>query len=151
MWELDYKEILVLKNWCFWKLMLSTLVLEKTLESPLDCKEIQPVNPKESQSWIFIGRSDAEAKLQYFGHLLQRLTHWKRPWCWERLKAGGEGVDRGWDGWYHWLDGYEFESASRAGDGQGSRACCNPWGSKIRTWLSNWTELNYYIDTILDD
>ena len=74
-----------LKNWCFW-----TVVLEKTLESPLDCKEIQPVNPKGNQSWIFIGRTDADFK---------ELTHWKRPWCWERLKAGGEGDKRGQDGW----------------------------------------------------
>ena len=113
-------------------------MLEKTLESPLDCKEIQQVYPKGNQSWIFIGRTDAEAetpilwppdvrsnqfilkeispeyaleglmlklKLQYFGHLMWR-THWKRHWCWERLKAGREGNDRGWDGWMasptHW-------------------------------------------------
>ena len=84
MWELDHKGW-ALKNWCFW-----TVVLEKTLKSPLDCKEIQPVNPKGNQSWIFIGRTDADFK---------ELTHWKRPWCWERLKAGGEGDKRGQDGW----------------------------------------------------
>ena len=94
MWELHYKESWVPKNWCFW-----TMVLEKTLESPLDCKEIQPVHPKGNQSWIFIGRTDAKAETQPFGHLMLKLTHWKRPWCWERLMAGGEGVDRGWDGW----------------------------------------------------
>ena len=82
MWELDYKESWVLKNWWFW-----TVVLKKTLESPLDSKEIQPVHPKGDQSWIFTGRNDVEAE-----------THLKRPWCWERLKAG-EGDDRGWDGW----------------------------------------------------
>ena len=92
MWELDYKESWVPKNWCFW-----TVVLEKTLECPLDWKEIQPVHPKGNQSWIFIGRTDAEAETQYFGYLLWQLTHLKRPWCWERLKAG-EGDDRGWDG-----------------------------------------------------
>ena len=70
MWELDYKESWVPKNWCFW-----TVVLEKTLESPLDCKEIQPVHPKRNQSWIFIGRTNAEVKLQYFGHLMER-TDW---------------------------------------------------------------------------
>ena len=85
MWELDYKESWVPKNWCFW-----TVVLKKTLESPLDSKEIQPLHPKGNQSWIFIGMTDAE---------VEELTHWKRPWCWERLKAGGEGDDRGWDGW----------------------------------------------------
>ena len=84
MWELDYKESWALKNWCFW-----TVVLEKTLESPLDCKEIQPVSPKGNQSWIFIGRTDAEAKTPVL----------QRPWCWERLKAGGEEDNRGWDGW----------------------------------------------------
>ena len=70
------------------------------LESPLDCKEIQPVNPKGNQSWIFIGKIDAEAeKLQYFGTWWEELTHWKRPWAWERLKEGDERDDRGWDGW----------------------------------------------------
>ena len=75
--------------WCFW-----TVVLEKTLESSLDRKEIQAVHPKGNQSWIFIGRTHAEAETP----ILWPLTHWKRPRCWERLKAG-EGVDRGWDGW----------------------------------------------------
>ena len=79
MWELDCEEGWVPKNWCFW-----TVVLEKTLESPLDCQEIQPVHPKGNQPWIFIGRTDAESK---------------RPGCWERLRAGGEGDDRRWDGW----------------------------------------------------
>ena len=94
MWELNDKESWVPKTWCFW-----TVVLEKTLESPLDSKEIQPVSPKGEQSWIFIGRIDAEAEASVFGHLMEKLTHWKRPWCWERLKAGGEGDVRGWGGW----------------------------------------------------
>ena len=81
------------KEWCFW-----TVVLEKTLESPLHCKEIQPVNPKGSQSWIFIGRTDAEAETP-IATWCEELTHWKGPWRWERLKAGGDGNDRGWDGW----------------------------------------------------
>ena len=93
LWELDCEESWVPKNWCFW-----TVVLEKTLESPLDCKEIQPVHPKGDQSWIFIGRTDAEAETPVFWPPDAELTHWKRPWCWERLKAGGEGYDRGWDG-----------------------------------------------------
>ena len=94
MWELDYKESWALKIWCFW-----TVVLEKTLENPLDCKEIQPFRPKGNQSWISIGRTDAEAEtLNTLATLCEELTHWKRPWCWERLKAGGEGDDRGWDG-----------------------------------------------------
>ena len=95
MWELEYKENWVLKNWCFW-----TVVLEKTLESPLDCKEIQPVHPKGDQSWIFIGRTDAEAETPVLWPPdARKLTPRKRPWCWERLKAGREGDDRRWDGW----------------------------------------------------
>ena len=95
MWELDHKEGWAPKNWCFW-----TVVLEKTLESLLDCKKIKPVHPKGNQSWIFIGRTDAEAETpNSLATWCKQLTHWKRPWCWERLKTGGEGEDRGWDGW----------------------------------------------------
>ena len=91
MWELEHKESWVLKNWYFW-----TVVLEKSLESPLDCKEIQPVSPKGNQSWIFIGSTDAEIKTpNTLATWCEELTHWKRPWCWEKLKAGGEGDDRG--------------------------------------------------------
>ena len=94
MWELDYKESWALKNWCFW-----TVVLEKTLKSPWDCKETKPVNPKEKhQFWIFIGRTDAEAPILWPPEC-EEPTHLKRPWCWERLKARGEGDNRGWDGW----------------------------------------------------
>ena len=93
MWELDCKESLALKNWCIW-----TVVLEKTLESPLDCKEIEPVNPKGNQSQIVIERTDAEASSNTLATWCEELTHWKRPWFWERLKAKGEGDDRGWDG-----------------------------------------------------
>ena len=95
MWELDYKESWALKNWCFW-----TVVLEKTLESPLDCKEIQPVHPKGNQSWLFIVRTDAEAETpNTLATWCEELIHWKRPCCWERLKVRGEGDDRAWDGW----------------------------------------------------
>ena len=77
--------------------------------SPLDCKEIQPVNPKGNQSWIFTGRTDGSGNSKTLATWCKELTLWKRPWCWERLKVGGEG-DRGWDvGWHHWLDGHEFE------------------------------------------
>ena len=95
MWELDPKESWALENWCFW-----TLVLEKTLESPLDFKEIKPVNSKGNQSWIFIGRTDADAEAPVLWP--PDAKNWlirKGRWCWERLKAGGEGDDRGWDGW----------------------------------------------------
>ena len=77
-----------------WRIDAFELVLEKTFESPLDSKQIQPVHPKGNQSWMFIGRTDAEAETPILW-----LTHLKRPWCWERLKAGGEGEDREWDGW----------------------------------------------------
>jgi len=89
--ELDYKERWAPKNWCFW-----TVVLEKTLESPLHCKEIQPVHPKGNQSWIFIGRTEAEAPI--FGHLMQRTDSLEETLMLERLKAG-EGANRGWVGW----------------------------------------------------
>ena len=93
MWELFYKDSWALKNWCFW-----TVGLEKTLENPLDSKEIKPGNPKGNQSWIFIARTDVEVETLILW-LPDELTPWKRPWCWERLKAGGEGEDKGWDGW----------------------------------------------------
>ena len=94
MWELDHKEGWVPKNWCFW-----TVVLEKTFESPLDCKEIQPVNPKEKQSSIFTRRNWCWSwSANTLAIWCKELTHWKRPWCWERLKVGGEVDNRGWDG-----------------------------------------------------
>ena len=89
MGELDCKESWTPKNWCF-----ATVVLEKNLESPLDYKEIKWVNPNGNQSWICIWGMDAKAETQYCGHLYQELTHWKRPWCWKRLKAGEEEDDR---------------------------------------------------------
>ena len=96
MWELDHKEGWALKNWCLW-----TVVLEKILESPLGGKEIKPVNPKGNQPWIFIGRTDAEAEAPVLWPP-EELIHWKGPWCWERLRAGEEGGDRGWH--HHSMD-----------------------------------------------
>ena len=91
----DYKKSWVPKNWCFW-----SVVLEKTLESPLDCKGIQPVHPKGNQSWIFIGRTDAEAETpKLWLPDAKNWLIWKKPCCWVRLRAGGERDDRGWDGW----------------------------------------------------
>ena len=92
-WELDHKEGWPLKYWCF-----RTVVLEMILESPFTCKEIKSLHSKGNQSWIFIGRTDAEAEAPILWPRCEELTHSKRPWCWERLKAG-EGDDRGWDGW----------------------------------------------------
>ena len=95
MWELDHKGGWALKNWCFW-----TAVLEKSLESPLDCKEVKPVIPKGNQLWIFIGRTvaEAEAPILWLPDVKSQLTG-KRPWCWEGLKAWGDGGDRRRDGW----------------------------------------------------
>ena len=94
MWVLGNKEGWVLKNWCFW-----TVVLERTLESPLDSKEIKPVNPKGNEPWIFFGRTDAEAEAPILAFWREEQTYWERYWYWERLRAGREGDDRGWDGW----------------------------------------------------
>ena len=116
------------RNWCFW-----TVVLEKTLESPLDCQGIKPVSPKESQSWIFIGRTDAEAVVPLLGHLMQKKSQLIRKdpdagkdW---RQEEKGMTEDK-MVGWYHWLSGHEFEQALGDGEGQGSLACCCPWGHK---------------------
>ena len=130
----------VSKNWCFW-----TVVLEKTLESPLDCKEIQPVHPKGDQSWVFIERTDAEAEtpILWPPDLKNRLTG-KDPdagknW---RLEEKGTAEDE-MVGWYHHLNENEFEQAPRVGDGQGSLVCCGTWGCKesdTTEWL-NWTDI----------
>ena len=94
-WELDYKEIWAPKNWHFW-----AEVLEKILEIPLDYRDVQPVHPKGNQSWIFIGKDWYWSwNSNTLATWCKEPTDWKRPWCWERLKVGGEREDRGWDGW----------------------------------------------------
>ena len=118
------------------------VVLEKALESPLDCKEIQPVHPKENQSWIFIGKTDAEAEAPILwphdvknwltGKDPDAVKDWRQE---EKGKTENEIV-----GWHHWLNGHEFEQAPGVGDGQGSLVCCSPWVTKSWTWLSDWTE-----------
>ena len=137
MWELDYKESWGPKNWCFW-----TVVLEKTLGSPLDCKEIQPVIPKVNQSWIFTGRTDT-----YFGHLMRRTDSLEKTLMLKRLKAEEKGVTEDeMVRWHHGLNGHEFEWTPGVGDGQGGLACCSPWGRKdsdMTEWL-NWTENVFY-------
>ena len=117
------------------------MVLKKTLEGPLDCKEIKPVNPKENQSWIFFRRTDAEAEA-----LILWLPDVKN---WLIRKDSDAGKDRRQEekgttedymaGWHHWLNGHEFEQALEAGEGQGSLVCCSPWGSKSQTQLSGRT------------
>ena len=136
MWELDYKENLVAKNWCFW-----TVVLEKTLESPLDCKEIQPVHPKGDQFWIFIGRTDAEAETPILWP--PDVKNWllgKDPDAGKDSRQEEKGTEDEMVGWHHGLDGHEFVQAPVVGDGQGSLVCCCPWGCKVgHDWV---TELN---------
>ena len=133
MWELDYKESWVPKNWCFWTVLL------KILESPLDCKEIKPVNRKGNQSWIFIGRTDAEAETPILGPpdaknwLIWKDTDAGKDWMQEK-QTTDEMV-----GWHHQLDGHEFEQALGVGDGQGSLTCCSPWSHRVG---HDWTELS---------
>ena len=136
MWELDSKESLVPKNWCFW-----TVVLEKTLENPLDCKEIKPVNLKGNQSWIFIGRTDAEAETPILWP--PDVKNWligKDP---DAGKDWGKEEKDKMVGWHHPLDVHEFEQAPGVGDGQGSLVCCSPWYCKESDMTEglNWTKL----------
>ena len=114
------------------------MVLEKTLERPLDSKEIKSVKAKGNQPWIFIERTDAEAANTTS---CEQSTYWKRPWCWERLKAGGEGDGRGWDSWMASLTQWTWVWATLGeGEGQGILACCSPWGCKesdTTEWLND--------------
>ena len=128
------------------ELMLLNCGVEKTLESSLDCKEIQLVNPKGNQSWIFIGRTDAEAEAPIFSHLMRRTDSSEMFWCWVRLKSGGEvGGGDEMIGWRHRLNGHKFEQAAGVGDGQGSLMCWSPWGRKVSVmierlkWLTGWS------------
>ena len=140
MWEFVYKETWVWKNWCFW-----TVVLEKTLESPLDCKEIQPVHSKGNQSWIFIGRTDAEGETPIL---------WPPMWRTDSLEKTGKDwrqeekgmTENEMVGWHHRLNGYEFEWTLVVGDGQGGLAYCSLWGCKESdtTEQLNRTELNIW-------
>ena len=126
MWELDHKVGWTPKNWSFW-----IVVLEKALESPLDCKEIKPVNPKGNQPWIFIERTDAEAEALILGHLMWRADALERPCCWERLGKEEKGTTEDeMIGWHHWLNGHEFEQVPGDSEEQGSLVCCSPGGRK---------------------
>ena len=132
---LDHKESWALKNWCIW-----TVVLEMTLEHPLDCKEIQPVHPEGNQSWVFIGRTDVEAETPVLwppdakNWFTGKDADAGKDWRQEKGTREDEMV-----GWHHQLNGHEFEQALGAGDGQGSLACCSPWGHKesdTTEWLN---------------
>ena len=136
MWELDYKESWGPRNWCFW-----AVVLGKTLESPLDCKEIQLVHPKGNQSWIYIGTTDAEAETPILWP--PNAKNWL---IWKDSDAGKDWgqEEKGMTedemvGWHHPLDGHEFEQALGVRDGQGGLACCSPFGcreSNTTEWLN---------------
>ena len=139
MWELNYKESWAPKNWWFW-----IVLLQKTLESPLDCKDVQPVLHKAYQSWILIGRTNAEAVAPILWRpdvkkwLLGKDTDAGKDWKQEEKGTTEDEMV----GWHHWLDGHEFERALRVGDRQGSLECCSPWDWKeldTTEWL-NWTE-----------
>ena len=142
-WELDHKESWAWKNWCFW-----TVVLEKTLESPSHSKEIQPVYPKGNQSWIFIGRTDAEAETPILW--LPDAKNWLtgKDWCWDRLNAGGEGDDKGWTSWmssptrwtWVWVNSGSWWWTGRPGVLQlmGSQRVRHDWATEL-----NWTEKRF--------
>ena len=159
-WELDHKEGWALKNWCFW-----AVVLEKTLESPSDCKGTKLANRKGNQLWIFTGRTDAELKLQYFGppdaksRFIRKDPDEGKDWGQEEKGTTEDEMV----GWHHRLNGHEFKQALGDGDGQGSLACCSPWGCKesnmteqlnnnkqcgwtLRTWCSG-TQAKHRRDT----
>ena len=149
MWELDYKESWVPKNWCF-----SGVVLEKTLESPLDCKEIQPVHPKRDQSWVFIGRTDVEIETPILWQpdvkswLIGKDPDAGRDWGQEEKGTTEDEMV----GWHHQLNGHEFGWTLGVGDGQGGLVCCISQVCKKldRTERLNWTDecflesLTYY-------
>ena len=138
--SLDHKEGQAPKNWCFW-----TVVLERTLESSLDSKEIKLVSPKGNQSWIFIGRTDAEIEVPVIwppdvkSQFIRKDPDTGRDWRQEEKEMTEDEMV----GWHHWLNGHEFEQTLRDGEGQGSLACYSPWGRKqldMTEWLNN----NYF-------
>ena len=139
-WQLDYKESWAQKNWCFW-----TVVLEKTLESPLECKEMQPVHPKGNQSWVFIGRTDAESETPILwardakSWLIEKDPYAGKDWGQEKGTTEDEIA-----GWHHRLNGHWFGWTLGIGDGQGGLVCWGSWGHKESDTIEqlNWTELN---------
>ena len=141
MWELDCEEGWAPKNWCF-----EVWCWRRLSRVPWTAKEIQPVHPKGDQSWVFIGKTDTEAETLVLWPWCKELTHWERPWCWERLKAGGEGDDRGWDGWmasltwwtWVWVNSGSWWWTGRPGvlRFMGSQRVRHDWATEM-----NWTEL----------
>ena len=144
MWELNCEEGWVPKNWCFW-----TVVLEKTLESPLDCKETQPVHSEGDQPWDFFGRNDAKAEAPVLWPPHAKSWLIGKDWCWEGLGAGGEGDNRGWDGWmasltrwtWVWVNSRSWWWTGRPGVlwFMGSQRVGHDWGTEL-----NWTEATWF-------
>ena len=138
-WELEHEESWAPKNWCF-----GIVVLEKIVESSLDCEEIKPVNPKGNQFWILIGRTDAEAEASILwpsdvkSWLTRKDSDAGKDWRQEKGRIENEMV-----GWHHRVDGHEFEQAPGVGEGPGSLACCSSWCCKESNMTErlNWTEL----------
>ena len=156
MWELDCEESWVQKNWCFW-----TVVLEKTPESPLDCKEIQPVHSKGDQSWVFFGRNDAKAETPVLWP--PHVTSWligKDSWCWEGLGAGGEGDDRGWDGWmasltwwtWVWVNSWSWWWIGRPGvlRFMGSQRVGHNWATELN-WMVYTGKESQWVDRCINE
>ena len=149
MWELDHKESWVPKHWCFW-----TVVLEKTLENPLDCKEIPPVHPEGDQSWVLIGRTDVEAKTPLLlPPEMESWLIWKDPDAGKDWRQEEKGMtENEMAGWPHWLDGHEFEWTPGAGDRQGGLVCWDSWGRKESDtterliWSDSHTSLFLYLE-----
>ena len=141
MWELDHKEGWALRNWCF-----RTVVLEKSLESPLDSKEIKPVNLKGNQPWIPIGRTDAEAETPILwppdvkSRLTGKLPDAGNDWRHEEKGATEDEMVR----WHHWLNRHEFEQTQGDSEGQENMACCSPWGCKELD-MTEWTTSTYWM------
>ena len=145
MWELDCEEGWAPRNWCFW-----TVVLEKTLESPLDCKEIQPVHPEGDQPWDFFGRNDGKAETPVLwpphakSWLIRKDSDAGRDWGQEEKGTTEDEMA----GWHHWLDGHESELIPGVGDGQGGLACCDSWGRKeldTTEWLI-WSDFIWMVE-----
>ena len=159
MWELDCKESWAPKNWCFW-----TVVMEKTLESPLDYREIQPVHPKGDQSWVFTGRTAAEAEtlVLWPPHVKSWLIG-KDPDAWKGLGAGGEGDDRGWDGWmasptrwtWVWVNSGSWWWTGKPGVLRfvGSQRVGHDWATELNKHLTffsmNFCHFNHHVNIIL--
>ena len=139
---------LSLQSWVL-EIYLPIYAIIKTLKTPMDCKVIQPVHFKGDQSWVFFGRNDAEAETPVLWPLQAELTHWKRLWCWEGLGAGGEGDDRGWDGWmasptrwmWVWVNSRSWWWTGRPGvlRFMGSQRVRHDWATEL-----NWTEHSWF-------